>query len=67
MLVIVNPTMPSKFRNRLLSDFSIIFPTFEDVDSQAQGFFFHQFASIHLTWYNRYSTKVLSSFFFFFQ
>ena len=39
MLVILNPTMPLKFYNRLLVNFAIIFPTFEDIDSQARIFF----------------------------
>lgn len=61
MLIIINPTMPQNYRNSLLANFTIIFPKFEEIDSQAEGFR-SLFASIHFTWYNRYSTKV--SFFF---
>lgn len=57
MLVVVNPTMPQDYRETLLGDFSTIFPKFQDIDSQVDAFFSH-FASIHFTWYNRYSTKV---------
>jgi hypothetical protein len=57
MLIIINPTMPQDYRDSLLVNFSIIFPKFEEIDSRAKGFF-PLFASIHFSWYNRYSTKV---------
>ena len=59
MQVIINPTMPLDYRNNLLLSFNIIFPKFEDIDSQARAFFPGPlFASIHFSWYNRYSTNV---------
>ena len=66
VLIIINPTMPQDYCNNLLVYFSIIFPKFEDIDSQADSLS-PLFASIHLTWYNQFSTKVSFLFLFFLQ
>jgi hypothetical protein len=58
LLAFVIPTMPNHIRKCLLDGLCSLFPgKLVDKDTKAEGIN-NLFEALHLSWYNRYSTKV---------
>lgn len=58
LLALIIPTMPTSIRKHLLDNFMTVFPgklKTTDTQAEGEGYFFE---CLHLSWYNRYSTKV---------
>ena len=58
LLVFIIPTMPEEIRKLLLDDLSSLFPgRLIEMDTKDEGVD-NFFPTLHLSWYNRYCTKV---------